>query len=41
MSKARQVKKAPGEEAGDPVAAAFELLEALPVPVFFKSRDGR
>jgi len=41
MSKARQVKKAPGEEARDPVAAAFELLEALPVPVFFKSRDGR
>src|SRR5688572_4947637 len=41
MSKARQVKKAPGEEAGDPVAAAFELLEALPVPVFFKGRDGK
>jgi PAS domain S-box-containing protein len=41
MSKARQVKKAPGEEARDPVAAAFGLLEALPVPVFFKSRDGR
>jgi len=41
MSKARQVKKAPGEEASDPVEAAFELLEALPVPVFFKARDGR
>jgi len=40
MSKARQVKKAPGEEAGA-IAAAFELLEALPVPVFFKGRDGR
>jgi PAS domain S-box-containing protein len=38
---ARQVKRAPGEAAGDPVAAAFELLEALPVPVFLKARDGR
>ncbi|HZM35171.1 MAG TPA: PAS domain S-box protein [Burkholderiales bacterium] len=38
---ARQVKRAPKEAAGDPVAAAFELLEALPVPVFFKARDGR
>jgi PAS domain S-box-containing protein len=41
MSKARQVKKAPGEEAADPVAEAFELLEGLPVPVFIKARDGR
>ncbi|MGH6914824.1 MAG: PAS domain-containing protein, partial [Geminicoccales bacterium] len=45
MSKARQVKKAPGETARDPaedpVRAAFELLESLPVPVFFKARDGR
>ena len=41
MSKARQVKKAPGEQAADPVAQAFELLEGLPVPVFFKARDGR
>ncbi|MGQ0545241.1 MAG: PAS domain S-box protein [Betaproteobacteria bacterium] len=45
MSKARQVKKAPGEAprdaAADPVQAAFELLEALPVPVFMKARDGR
>ena len=38
---ARQLKRAPGEAAGDPVAAAFELLEALPVPVFLKARDGR
>jgi len=41
MSKAKQVKKAPGEQAADPVAEAFELLEALPVPVFIKARDGR
>jgi PAS domain S-box-containing protein len=41
MSKARQVKKAPGEQAANPVAEAFELLEALPVPVFIKARDGR
>ena len=46
MSKARPVKRAPGGEAKDPAAdaavqAAFELLEALPVPVFFKARDGR
>jgi PAS domain S-box-containing protein len=41
MSKARQVKKGPGEQAADPVAEAFELLEALPVPVFIKARDGR
>ena len=38
---AKQLKRAPGEAAGDPVAAAFELLEALPVPVFLKARDGR
>jgi PAS domain S-box-containing protein len=38
---ARQLKRAPREAAGDPVAAAFELLEALPVPVFLKARDGR
>jgi PAS domain S-box-containing protein len=46
MSKARQVKKAAGEEPEaptphNPVQAAFELLEALPVPVFIKARDGR
>ena len=46
MPKARQVKKAAGEELEaptphNPVQAAFELLEALPVPVFIKARDGR
>jgi two-component system sensor histidine kinase/response regulator len=38
MPKLKQVKK-PSETAS--LEAAFELLERLPVPMFFKSRDGR
>jgi len=43
MPKARPVKTDEREEAskGSPLETAFELLEALPVPVFVKSRDGR
>jgi PAS domain S-box-containing protein len=37
MAKAR-LKKAPESS---PLQAAFDLLERLPVPLFFKSRDGR
>jgi PAS domain S-box-containing protein len=41
MPKVRQAKKAKGQEATAALEAAFELMEALPLPVFFKSRDGR
>jgi PAS domain S-box-containing protein len=47
MAKPRQVKNTRGaeegvEELGTPaLQAAFELLDRLPVPMFFKSRDGR
>jgi PAS domain S-box-containing protein len=47
MAKPRQVKDTRGaeegvEELGTPaLQAAFELLDRLPVPMFFKSRDGR
>ncbi len=43
MAKAKQAKKPAGiEQAGAPaLQAAFELLERLPVPMFFKGRDGR
>jgi len=43
MAKARQIQRA-GREAGEealPLEAAFKLVEHLPVPVFFKARDGR
>ncbi len=43
MAKARQIQRA-GGEAGEealPLEAALKLVEHLPVPVFFKSRDGR
>ena len=38
MRKLKQVKNT--REASE-LEAAFELLEGLPVPMFFKSRDGR
>src|SRR5467141_3668241 len=50
MPRTRQVAKAKATEAGirrakagspAPVDAALQLLEALPVPMFVKSRDGR
>src|SRR3954463_8606311 len=42
MPKAKQLQRARGEEeAAAPLDAAFKLVDALPVPVFFKSRDGR
>src|SRR5207244_5644705 len=42
MPKARQVERARGEDqAATPLDAAFKLVDSLPVPVFFKSRDGR
>jgi len=42
MPKAKQLQRARGEEqAAAPLDAAFRLVDALPVPVFFKSRDGR
>src|SRR5262245_26165368 len=42
MPKARQAQRARGEEAADsPLDAARRLVEHLPVPVFFKGRDGR
>ena len=42
MPKARQLQKARGEDqAATPLDAAFKLVDSLPVPVFFKSRDGR
>jgi PAS domain S-box-containing protein len=42
MPKARQLKRAQGEEqANASLGAAFRLVDSLPVPVYFKSRDGR
>ncbi|MFN2646745.1 MAG: PAS domain S-box protein [Burkholderiales bacterium] len=42
MPTAKQRQRAPGEgELEARVDAAFKLVDALPVPVFFKSRDGR
>jgi PAS domain S-box-containing protein len=42
MPRAKQLQRARGDdEAVAPLDAAFKLLDALPVPVFFKSRDGR
>src|SRR5258706_118812 len=42
MPKATQVERARGEEqTATPLDAAFKLVDALPVQVFFKSRDGR
>jgi PAS domain S-box-containing protein len=42
MPKARQAQRAQGEEAaGSALDAAIRLVENLPVPVFFKGRDGR
>src|SRR5205085_1667604 len=42
MPKAKQLQRARGEDAAAaPLDAAFKLVDALPVPVFFKSRDGR
>jgi PAS domain S-box-containing protein len=42
MPKARQAQRARGEEAvTSPLDAAQRLVEQLPVPVFFKGRDGR
>src|SRR5713226_7286587 len=50
MPRKRHVAKAKGAEAGvrrdkassrAPLDAALQLVEALPVPVFFKSRDGK
>jgi PAS domain S-box-containing protein len=42
MPRAKQIQRARGEEeAGAPLDEAFRLVDALPVPVFFKSRDGR
>src|SRR5919108_2177545 len=42
MPRAKQLQRARGEdEAASPLDAAFKLVDALPVPVFFKSRDGR
>ena len=42
MPRAKQLQRARGDdEAAAPLDAAFKLVDALPVPVFFKSRDGR
>ena len=42
MPKARQLQRAQGEDqATAPLDRAFKLVDSLPVPVFFKSRDGR
>jgi PAS domain S-box-containing protein len=42
MPNARQAERAQGEEAaGSALDAAIRLVENLPVPVFFKGRDGR
>jgi len=43
MPKAKVVNKAREREeaAGTPLAAAIELVESLPLPVFIKARDGR
>ncbi|HUQ76030.1 MAG TPA: PAS domain S-box protein [Burkholderiales bacterium] len=41
MPKVKQVERARREETATPLDAAFKLVDSLPVPVFFKSRDGR
>ncbi|HWI35738.1 MAG TPA: PAS domain S-box protein [Burkholderiales bacterium] len=41
MPKAKTLERARGEETAIPLDAAFKLVDSLPVPVFFKSRDGR
>jgi PAS domain S-box-containing protein len=42
MPKAKRVERAGREEGAAPaLGAAFKLVDSLPVPVFFKSRDGR
>jgi PAS domain S-box-containing protein len=42
MPTAKQRQRAPGEEGfAARLESAFKLVDALPVPVFFKSRDGR
>ncbi len=41
MPKSRQAKKATGEDSQTTLEAAFELVESLPLPVFYKSLDGR
>ncbi|HEY5897991.1 MAG TPA: PAS domain S-box protein [Burkholderiales bacterium] len=42
MPKAKPIERARREEgAASPLDAAFKLVDSLPVPVFFKSRDGR
>src|SRR5437762_14213869 len=42
MPLAKQLQRARGDDEGvSPLDAAFKLVDALPVPVFFKSRDGR
>src|SRR3954464_12881769 len=41
MPKAKPLQRARREETATPLDAAFTLVDSLPVPVFFKSRDGR
>jgi PAS domain S-box-containing protein len=42
VPKSRQVKKATGEDSqAAALETAFELVESLPLPVFYKSLDGR
>src|SRR4051812_1105866 len=41
MPKAKTLERARSEETANPLDAAFKLVDSLPVPVFFKSRDGR
>src|SRR3954462_6976693 len=41
MPKAKPLQRARREETANPLDAAFKLVDSLPVPVFFKSRDGR
>ena len=41
MPKAKTLERARREETATPLDAAFKLVDSLPVPVFFKSRDGR
>ncbi|HYN11346.1 MAG TPA: PAS domain S-box protein, partial [Burkholderiales bacterium] len=41
MAKSRQAKKATGEDSQTALETAFGLVESLPLPVFYKSLDGR
>src|SRR3954465_13902845 len=41
MPKAKTLERARREETATPLDAAFKLVDSLPVPVFFKARDGR